>query len=364
MADLLKNLYTEQWINQLGNAIAASYSSFNTNDFQSTVIHKDWADIPLKMRTRHITECIHEKLALTYPEQIEVLLDIAPQFQGLTALVFPTFVELYGLNHYRISLDALLIFTQYSTAEFAIRPFIVKYSETIKEMVKWTSHENKHIRRLASEGCRPLLPWAMKLKEFEKDPSPILPILENIRNDPEDYVYRSVANNLNDISKNHPDLVLKLCKKWINESRTTRWVCKHALRTLLKKGNQEAMELFGFGAIKSIEVTDFTVDRDSYDIGDHGYFSFNILNHGIAGKFRVEYAIGYVKKSGSVNKKVFQIKETRLESGEVHAVKKKIDFKDLSTRKHYPGLHYLGIIINGYEVKRLSFGLKQPAFDA
>lgn len=358
MAELLKDLYSKEWIASLGKALNSNYKSFDDKQFLESVLNDQWSDMPLKRRTAHLAECINKHLDCTYEEQVEILKGVVPQFNGLTAIVFPTFVEFYGLAHYETSIEALLLFTQFSTAEFAIRPFIVKYPETILQMLKWTEDPNKHIRRLASEGCRPLLPWAMKLKHLESDPSPIISILENLRNDSEDYVYRSVANNLNDISKSHPELVLNLCKKWVNESPTTQWVCKHALRTLLKKGSQDAMILFGFGSIKNLELKAFEINHKWLKIGDSSHFSVELINNGKSAKFRLEYAIGYVKKMGKINTKVFQLRELTLNKGESLELNKKIDFKDLSTRKHYPGTHSLSLIANGQIISKLQFTLK------
>lgn len=357
MPELLKNHYTPDWIAQLGLSIHQVHSGFNQKRFLDQVLDDQWEVRELKARTGHIAEMMKQHISGDYSDQIAVLSRIAPQFKGLKALVFPTFVELYGLDDYQISIKALEAFTTYSTAEFAIRPFIVKYPDTMKKMLEWSKHDNFHVRRLASEGCRPLLPWAMKLKAFEQDPTPILPILENLRNDPEDYVYRSVANNLNDISKNHPELVLDYCESWINESKTTRWVCKHGLRTLLKKGNQRAMQLFGFGPIDQIDLLKFELKNNPIKIGDGTTFELILKNTGAQQRFRLEYAIGYLKKAGHHNEKVFQIKETTLKQKQEVRIIKKLLFKNLTTRKHYNGQHYIYLIINGKKIVKREFEL-------
>jgi len=357
MAEPLKDQYTQDWITQLGLAIQTVDSGFNQKHFLKRVLDDQWELRELKDRMRHIAEVMNQNISGDYSDQIAVLSRVAPHFKGLTALVFPTFVELYGLDNFERSIEALEVFTCYSTAEFAIRPFIVKYPDTMKKMLEWSEHDNFHVRRLASEGCRPLLPWAMKLKAFEKDPTPILPILENLRNDPEDYVYRSVANNLNDISKNHPDLVLDLCESWINESKTTHWVCKHALRTLLKKGNQRAMQLFGFGSVDQLDLLKFELKNSPIKIGDGTTFELILKNTGAQQKFRLEYAIGYLKKAGHHNEKVFQIKETALKQKQETKIVKKLLFKNLTTRKHYKGQHYIYLIINGKKIVKREFEL-------
>ncbi len=302
---------------------------------------------------------MHAALPFSYTEQIALLSKIVSRFTGLTAIVFPNFVEYYGLEDQKTSLKALALFTRYSTAEFAIRPFLAQNPDTIKQLYKWSTHKNMHVRRLASEGCRPLLPWAMKNHQYVKDPSPLLAILKTLRNDPENYVYRSVANNMNDISKHHPDLMLDLAKGWISETETTRWVCKHGLRTLLKKGNQTAMQLFGFGPIDAIQINTFGIASKNISIGNTSELSIILTNNGETAKFRLEYAVGYLKKNGTHNEKVFQLKETLLSEKEQISFKKKVDFKNLSTRRHYPGEHYVYLKVNGIKTSSLDFKLSE-----
>lgn len=358
MAELLKNYYNETFIEELANAFKAADANFDIEGFSKAVFDKNWKNLELKERANHITVQIHAHLKYDYKAQIAIINKVAPQFSNFTALIFPNFVEQYGIDDFETSIPALKEYTKYSTSELAIRPFLVARPETIETMLEWSKDENYHIRRLASEGCRPLLPWAMKLHQYVADPSPILPILSNLRNDPEDYVYRSVANNLNDISKHHPDLVLEICKAWYPESDTTKWVCKHALRTLLKKGNQEAMKLFGFGSIKSIAIDQFEIKDQAIAIGKTTQLSISLQNKGKKAKFRLEYEIGYLKKNGSHSGKVFQLRETTLKEGETLTFTKKLDFKDLSTRKHYAGKHFAHLKVNGNPVKTLEFNLE------
>jgi len=357
MAELLKNYYSENFVKSLSNQLANLPISFNKKKFEGDVLHKKWENFELKERMHHITEIIHNHLPYAYNEQLELLHKIADKFTGLTGFIFPNFVEKYGIDNPELSIKSLEYFTPFSTSEFAIRPFLKKYPDTIETLYKWSKHKNHHVRRLASEGCRPLLPWAMKLEQYIVDPKPILPILEQLKNDKEDYVYRSVANNMNDISKHHPELVLQLSEKWIGKSQTTDWVIKHGLRTLLKKGNQRAMGLFGFSPSKKINIIRFKIVLDKIKIGDATYFELVLNNTGKSEKIRIEYAIDYLKKNGSLSKKVFKISEKNIANNETLSLKRKIDFKDLTTRKHYPGIHYLSIIINGIETKKIAFNL-------
>jgi 3-methyladenine DNA glycosylase AlkC len=155
---------------------------------------------------------------------------------GLVYIFLPDYIEQYGLEDFESSVKAIENVTRFVSCEFAVRPFILKYGGTMmKKMRTWSLHKSYHVRRLSSEGSRPRLPWAISIPELKKDPSPILPILENLKNDPSEWVRRSVANNLNDIAKDHPGLVIELARKWKGISRETDAIIKHGSRTLLKK---------------------------------------------------------------------------------------------------------------------------------
>jgi 3-methyladenine DNA glycosylase AlkC len=225
-------------------------------------------------------------------------------------------------------------------------------------LLELAKHENENVRRFASEGCRPRLPWAMALPQFKKDPSPIIPILAQLKDDESEFVRRSVANNLNDISKDNPDLVLKLSKKWLGKSERRNWIIKHASRTMLKAGNKRALMLFGYGNPKRINVQNFEVKTKKVKIGDYLKFSFKLnVKNSQKSKLRLEYAIDYLKANNLHNKKVFQISENIYSPGD-HFFSKKHSFAEMTTRKHYPGLHKVSIVVNGEIKSTQSFQVK------
>jgi len=359
MAELLKLRYNEIFVHKLALKLKKYNHNFDINSFKNAIFNEKWDNLELKVRMHHITKQIHTHLPIAYKQQIEILNQVVSFFNGLTAMIFPNFVEQYGTNDYELSLKTLAFYTQFSTSEFAIRPFIINQPKaTINQMVLWSKNENHHVRRLASEGCRPLLPWAMKLHELVKDPTPILPILENLKSDDEDYVYRSVANNLNDISKSHPELVIELCKKWQKGGhKQTQWVIKHALRTLLKKGDLEAMKIFGFGDVSGIKINNFKIEKTKMAIGESTYFKMEVCNASNSAKFRLEYSIYYLKNNGKHSPKVFQLKETTLQQNEIIKLRKKITFTDFTTRKHYKGQHYIEVKVNGIALQKIDFEL-------
>lgn len=354
MNEPLKNLYNKVFIQKLSLEITKIYKEFDQQAFSRAIFDTNWKSKELKQRMRHITKCLHQYLPQDYQSALEILKPVATKFSGFEYMLFPNFVELYGQDDWQNSLPALAHFTKYSSSEFAVRPFIVQDEKRMmQQMLKWAQDKNHHIRRLATEGCRPRLPWAMALPNFKKDPSPIIPILEQLKQDSSEYVRRSVANNLNDISKDHPDLILQLSKKWIGNNKQTDWIIKHACRTLLKSGNTAALSLFGFQKPSTLQVNQFSLSADQIRIGEDLNFSFELeTKSSKLGKLRIEYAIDYVKAKGQLSKKVFKISEADYQS-QSKQITRKHSFKDLSTRKHYPGKHKISIIINGCEMAEL-----------
>ena len=360
MAEPLKNLFSKELINSLAKNIKQHYKKFNTNAFIGDVFDNTWNEKELKQRMRHITICMHKHISLPYPQQVQILSTVAPQFKGFIAMFFPDFIEVYGLNDLTTSIKALELFTQYSSSEFAVRPFIIKYpKQMVKQHLEWAQHKNHHIRRLASEGIRPRLPWAMALTEFKKDPTPILPILELLKNDESEYVRKSVANCLNDISKDHADAVLQIVNIWKGNSKETDWIVKHASRGLLKQGNVSALQSFGLNDQVNAKVAKLEISKTKLKIGDEFNFETTIeLLDKTAHNIRVEYNIYFMKSNGKHSPKIFQIGTYLLNPKQEITIKRKHRFADLTTRKHYTGEHTLAIVVNGKELAKQTFTLQ------
>jgi len=365
MAELLKDIYNEGFLRKVAKDIHGVYSPFPVDEFVESVMDETWDALELKARMRQITLNLGKFLPQDYPEAIDVINKVAGNYgdwlEGFN-LFFPDFVEVYGQaeEHWDVSMAALARYTPFSSSEFAVRPFIINHEERMMaQMRQWSKNDCEHVRRLSSEGCRPALPWAQALPRFKKDPSPILPILEQLKNDPAMYVRKSVANNLNDISKTHPELVVEIAKKWHGDNEHTDWVVKHACRTLLKKGNRDVLEIFGFGNADAVGASGFSLDTAEVKIGGDINFSFTITTKE-ATKVRLEYAIDFVKAKGKQSRKIFQISESTMDAGQKKLYTKKHSFADLSTRKHYPGTHNITLIVNGAERGSLDFNLKNP----
>jgi 3-methyladenine DNA glycosylase AlkC len=354
MPTKLKDIFfTSKFVAELARSLKQVYPAFKRQGFIESVQNEEWESKELKERMRHVSSSLHAFLPRDYPEALEVLRQVAPGFQSFDAMVFPDYVECYGLEHWEISLPALAEFTKQASSEFAIRPFLAEDPERAMEvMYDWAGDEDHHVRRLASEGCRPRLPWAMALPQFKKDPSPILPILQKLKDDSSEYVRRSVANNLNDISKDHPEVVLDICRQWYGENKHRDWIVKHACRGLLKAGNQQALRIFGFADPAEIDIRSLAVDKRQLKIGDELRFEFEIaVKTKSPRKVRMEYAVHFVKSNGSLSKKVFQIKEAEFDPGS-YPIRRRHSFADRTTRKHYAGDHQLSIIVNGIEKAR------------
>lgn len=366
MAELLKNIYNKKFFYKFIETVQLTKVDFNKQSFLNQIFDDDWESKELKQRMRHITIVLKNHLHEDYKKNVDFILKVIPQLitngfkpDNLEFIFFPDFIEVFGLEEYEISINAFPQITQFVTCEFAVRPFIIKYEDKmIKELKVWSKASHPMVRRLASEGCRPRLPWAMAIPSLKENPTPILPILESLKNDKSESVRRSVANNLNDISKDNPKTVILLAKKWNGITVETDSVIKHACRTLLKQGNIEVMKLFGFGSIDKIKIDNFKILTPNIKVGESLNFTFHILNTSASkSKIRIEYGVYYQKANGSLSRKVFKISEKEYSEKSITKISRKQSFKIITTRKFHKGKHQLSIIINGIEIEKLDFAL-------
>jgi len=356
MPEPLKNLYSAELIKALCQELNSLYQKFDAKYFTDDVFDAQWGEKELKDRMAHISRSLYKQLPGAYPEAVEILKKASLNFNGFEYMFFPGFVELYGQDEFEVSIDALEHFTERASSEFAVRPFIKKYGATMMaQMNAWADSENRHVRRLASEGCRPRLPWAMALPEFKNDPAPVLRILNKLKDDESEFVRRSVANNLNDISKDNPDVVLELARRWLGDTPERDRLVKHACRTLLKQGQPEILKLFGFSNPGHIQVCDFVVQK-SVKMGGDLPFSFTLQSTRPLGKLRIEYAIDFMKKNGKPARKIFKISESE-NAGKEKLLRKSYSFREISTRKYYVGQHGIAVFVNGVEMANGFFGL-------
>lgn len=360
MAELLKNTYSREYLNQLSNDIWSVYPEFQSNEFVESVMSEPWSELELKGRVRQITLNLGKFLPSDYCAAIEIL-DKAILKRGSWlnrfARFLSDFVEVFGQNEadWDVSIAALERYTSIAPAEFAVRPFILNNQERMMaQMYEWSKSENEHVRRLASEGCRVKLPLGSLIPAFKQDPTPIFTILEQLKSDPSELVRRSVANNLNDISKIHPKLVLKLAKDWLGESKHTNQLVRRACRTLLKIGDVETLELLGYDNVDCAEISNFRLKNRVVTIGDDFEFSFDILVKKEA-KIRLEYTVDFAKANSRWTQRTFYIMETQFNENEQRTYREKLTFRNHRRRVNHPGMHTVRLIVNGVQLKAAHF---------
>lgn len=361
MAEPLKWMYDGVFLEQFGMKLKDAWKPFNVELFVGEARREDWAELELKPRIRRIAEALGAALPRDYVEALDVLYLIDEECIGFPYLFFPDFVEVFGRGeeHWERSMEALARFTQRSSSEFAVRPFIIEHPERmIPQLLEWADDPDEHVRRLASEGSRPRLPWGQAIERFKKDPSPMLPVLEKLKADPSLYVRKSVANHLNDIAKDHPDLVLSIAGKWLGEHEWTDWIVRHACRTLVKRADPRAMALFGYAAHDAaaeslVQAAELKLSETGIAIGGEVKLHYRIQfkDNGTTERFklRVEYGIAFVKSGGKTSLKRFLLSDREFTQGEVIEHMRVHRFADLTTRKHYPGTHVITLWVNGAE---------------
>ncbi len=358
-APALKEMFNPALFRSMSRAVASVHPAFDTKTFLRLSL--DGLDsLNLLQRMRRMSESLHATLPSNYRKSVSILRRAAPHFPGgFVSLVFPDFISVYGLDDFDTSLDALKFFTPFGSSEFGIRPFLRKdITRTLQAMETWSRDADEHVRRLSSEGCRPRLPWSFRLDAVIAAPSLTLPILENLRTDPSLYVRKSVANHLNDLTKDHPAWVMDRLDTWPGDNAHAAWIMKRALRTLIKKGDRRALSLIGAGEPARVRVGSFLVSPARIRLGQAITFGGEI--HSLSKKPQrlvIDYTIHYVKKSGSASPKVFKLKELTLAPGGTLALSRRQMIRDFTTRKHHPGLHEIDLLINGEVFARGSFHL-------
>jgi len=378
MAEPLKNYFGPEIARKIAGLISAVYPAFPADAFLRDAL-RGYEDLELMPRGWHLARSLRGHLPDDYPEAIQVLLaslglgpgapdetagsepatepetSAEPETSesGMSAFVYlpyTLFVAEYGLDHFEASMTAQYELTQRFTAEFSIRPFLVQHTEeTLARLRDWVTDPSPHVRRLVSEGTRPRLPWASRLKAFQADPSPVLELLELLKDDPELYVRRSVANNLNDIGKDHPDLLVETARRWLmGADENRRWVVSHALRSAVKRGEAGALDVLGYGDPAEVAIRNATFTPGRVRMGDSVGISLEVANTGNRRqKVLADLRVHFVKANGRTSPKVFKLKILDLAPGEATRLRKTISLAEMTTRKHYPGTHGVEVVLNG-----------------
>ncbi|MEJ5059071.1 MULTISPECIES: DNA alkylation repair protein [unclassified Pseudomonas] len=353
----LKEIFNAERLQHIATEMTAVYPEFDAKAFLK-LANTGLAELSVMQRMARVSECLHAVLPLGYEASLEVLRALAPRLNsGFVSMCLPHYVATYGAERFELSMDALKYFTAFGSSEFAIRHFLRRdLDRTLELMQDWSLDDNEHVRRLASEGCRPRLPWSFRLEQIQADPRLAADILDNLKADSSLYVRKSVANHLNDITKDHPDWVLDLIEGWSLDNKHTAWIARHALRSLIKQGNQRALAIIGAGGKPEVEIIDVRVHPPVIGLGEKITLSFALKSTIEASqRLVVDYAIDYVKANGSTSAKVFKLKALTLPGQSTERVSRGQHIKELTTRRHYAGKHAVHVLVNGERLASTAF---------
>jgi 3-methyladenine DNA glycosylase AlkC len=250
--------------------------------------------------------------------------------------------------------------TKRMSCEFAVRPFLRDhFVATYARLELFTAHDDERVRRLSSEGTRPRLPWGMQVQRLLDDPAPGIALLERLRHDPSETVRRSVANHLNDVAKEHPELVVDTVARWLNEPATERSMVSHALRTLVKRGEPAALAVLGFTTDAEVEVDAFTVSPAVVEMGDRIVLQAEVRSTATSHqRLVIDFVIHHVNASGETSPKVFKWTTVELDPGEHRTLQKRRLIQQASTRTYRAGKHPVELQIAGRVVAASSFEVR------
>ncbi|SBV33488.1 DNA-3-methylpurine glycosylase [uncultured Sphingopyxis sp.] len=356
---LLKDILGPRALETIADAGSAAAARFDRAAFLRAASDGLEA-LSIMERVRHIADALQPALPGDYADRLEVLRAMAPRLtHGFQAIAVTEYVARHGLGHFDASMKALADLTRFGSAEFAIRPFLAADTpRALAVMTRWTGSGDEHVRRLASEGMRPRLPWAARVPALKADPTLAAPILEALKADPSLYVRKSVANHLNDIAKDRPDWLLARLAAWPQDDARTAWIVRHALRTLIKQGDPGALALIGVGHGAAVRVRDFAIAPATVRLGDRIAISAEILSDSAHNqRLVVDYRVHYARAGGKTAPKVFKLKTFELAGGETAPIAISQTIRDFSTRRHHPGRHEVELIVNGRTMATAAFDL-------
>lgn len=358
MAAPLKDLLDAALVREIARELRSVHRAFDLEAFVARST-RGLDRLELTARAAHIADAFHEFLPRPFARAAAVMeAALGPEIpatgeNGLAPLRYlphVSYVQKYGLDDYDAAIRLQAELTKRFSAEYSIRAFLSHHPErTYRQMLAWARDENPHLRRLASEGVRPRLPWALRLRVYQEDPGPVLALLEILKDDPVRYVQRSVANNLNDIAKDHPALVVETCRRWSKNAAPGRtWVVGHALRSLVKAGNQEAISILGGADRPRVAIENIRITPKRARLGDKVRLSFELRSTArSAQRLIVDYVVHFVKANGKTSPKVFKLRTLTLERGKTVTLSATFSLVEMTTRKHYAGKHRIEAVVNG-----------------
>ncbi|MBC2657923.1 DNA alkylation repair protein [Pseudomonas sp. MSSRFD41] len=358
-APALKEIFNQQRLMHIADAMREVYPAFDHPGFLKRA-SQGLAELSVMQRLARVSDSLHQVLPGPYEHSLELLYALAPRLDSRFVCMFlPHFVASHGAHDFARSMAALKFFTGFGSSEFAVRPFLVnQQAATLEHLYDWAHDPDEHVRRLASEGSRPRLPWSFRLERLQAEPGLAAPILERLRNDPSLYVRKSVANHLNDITKDHPQWVLQRLQGWPLEQPHTAWIVRHGLRSLIKQGERQALALIGAGARAEVQVTHFSVTPAALRLGERLELALELVSSSSQPqRLVVDYAIDYIKASGAASTKVFKLKTFTLPGQARQALARQQQIREFTTRRHYPGRHLVHLLVNGERLASAHFDL-------
>lgn len=364
----MKNSLSKDAIERIANNFALAWPDFAVDDFVVQAIG-GVSHLALKMRVKYIIKVLAVYLPKDFERAVPILYkvkdvwikgDETDVFQSFAAWPVIDYIAVYGIKQPDLALPLLKHLTGLFSAEFAIRPFIEKYPQLCHQyFLDWVTDPDEQVRRLVSEGARPRLPWANKLTLFIEQPHINLPLLAQLRQDPSLYVRRSVANHLNDIAKDNPQLVLDICEDWIiGANEEIKWVITHATRGLVKQGAKRVYALLGYTCDPILEELVLDVQTKQVSLGEKLQFTVHVVSCSDEKQTMViDYALGFMKANGVCRDKVFKLKNLSLNPKQSMKIVKNHPIKPISTRRYYSGVQTLTLLINGKAVAKQEFEL-------
>jgi len=354
----LKEMYSKEWAQYFGTVISKVDPKISEDQFSKKLFNSNWKQLELKERISSIANVLlqfwgnePDQLGQNTLKIISILREEGvSNFNFLYIFLNELFSEPTHFD-FNFVMEHLEQVTVFSSSEFVIRQYYLSdFDKTFQQMKRWANHPNDLVRRLASEGSRPFLPWGIGIPKIKSNPGLHLPILEKLWDDQSETVRRSVANHLNDISKINPEIVLSFCKSRMGKNPKLDVSLKHSLRTLLKKGNPKALAMFDYKSNWKPKTIKLEIKNKNVIVGKSLEFEVEInSSQKEVLKIRLEYKIGFLLANGNVSKKVFQLGEKSISKNSSIKLSKKHSFKPITTKTYYPGKHSLVIVANGKE---------------
>jgi 3-methyladenine DNA glycosylase AlkC len=364
---LFKDWFDADAAARLAQQMRRAYPAFDAEGFQGQAT-SGLKHLEFHGRIQLFADALRAHLPDAVPEALDILVrslpPLLPDCESVTDgwLQWPLGVWIadHGVPHLDDAFRAMEALTQRFSSEFAVRPFLIAYpDDCFRRLLALSTHPSAHVRRWCSEGTRPRLPWGKRIPSLIEDPSPALPILEALCNDPEPYVRRSVANHVNDIAKDHPEIARDICRRWMKHATPERAaLVRHALRSLIKDGDPDALRILDFPPPKNIEI-DFILYPKALQIGDSLEIKAQLRNAGSqAASLALDYKLHFARPGGRASAKVFKWTTLTLQPGETRTFVKRHPMRHASIRQLHPGEHHIELQLNGQKPAQASFRLE------